>query len=178
MTSVLCFDVEATSLLGDPFAIGGCVLSQNGQLLEQFGVQCPLGSLSTKPTDWVLNNVIGPCSSLPMVKGPTELLKAFWDWLESFSPEDVQVWVDWGYPVEFKTLLAAQHMFGVEPLSFFAPIHEVATLLILEPDLDRLEFAHEAFPWLVRHNPIHDALASAYTVVRRANCEQPKQLPS
>lgn len=167
MSDILCFDIEAGSLLGDPFAVGGCIMNSAGLVIEQFGVRCLFTPLSP-PIDWVLENVVPACSSLPLVQTSEALLYALWSWLDRSRQKRVTVWVDWGYPVEYKALLAAQKLYDSDPLRFFAPIHEVASLYAFEPDFDRIEAARSAFPWLVRHNPIHDAIASACAVWRKS----------
>lgn len=166
---ILCFDVETNGLLGHAFAVGGCLVdSDTGKIESTFEGCAPLLG---EPIQFVADYVIPKVSGLPKYETSALLRHAFWKWYKEHDNGSI-IYADFGYPVETNFLRLCQEDTGQVWAGAF-PLHEVATLLLakdLDPDLERADYASglipDSFSHIGAHNPLFDAIASAYTVIR------------
>ena len=166
---ILCFDVETNGLLGQAFAVGACLIDFNtGKIESTFEGRAPiLGD----PVQFVKDNVLDKVKRLPEYKSVALLRMAFWEWYKEHDTGAL-VFADFGYPVETGFLRLCQEDTGEVWAGAF-PLHEVATLLSaksLDPDIERAKYVDDLIPenftQVGAHNPLFDAIASAYTVIR------------
>lgn len=156
---IFSFDAEPEGLYGQPFAIGAVVLEEGKDLITFGGWVEP----DNNDDDWVKARLPAVLrDNLTRFSSRDDLKNEFWKfWLK--SKDDAICVVDWGHPVESGLM---RNCVEIDKLSrqFLgpAPLHEVSTALLcagIDPDIDRINFS--GIQGLIKHNPIHDALASA-----------------
>ncbi|MHA1540809.1 MAG: hypothetical protein ACTSXL_02765 [Alphaproteobacteria bacterium] len=180
-------DVEATSLRGEGFAIGGFI-RQGKNILTEFELLSEEGA--KKAGDWVKENVLPHLKEMPTCKTQKELRKYYFDifnavkgkvlelnklnpWDTSVLRQKFAVVYDNGMPVEsqfemdcWKQALENakdDEKFGIELGGAYMPI-EISTVLDVKgynPDLPRSEAAEALGVIGPKHNPLVDAKQSA-----------------
>jgi hypothetical protein len=158
---IFSFDAEPERLYGAPFAIGAVVLAPgSNDPIDQFA-----GWIEPKEPlhSWAQVRIVAVRPfAFPLYSTREELLEAFWQfWLK--HREGAVCVSDWGSPVESGVMRLCVAM-NPDEREFLgpAPLHEVSTALLtagIDADTDRIAMA--GIPGLIKHNPVHDALASA-----------------
>lgn len=173
---ILSFDVESNGLHGDGFAVGAVVLnSTNLAQVDRFTGRVDI-RLRFDLDPWVAENVLPYIDDLDLYEGIHELREAFWCWYLPYRQADTFILADFGWPVEARFLAEcvddspdSRNWHGPYPM------HELGTLLLcagVDPDkTNRREWPADIVPGgempiLKQHNPLDDAIASAYTAVK------------
>lgn len=160
---IIVVDAETNGLFGAPFAVGAVLFeTESRSVLSTFSGRGPLVG---EPVDFVRINVVGAVASLPEYKSNAQLRVAFWQWF-SANKNDCKIFADVGYPVEALWFRLCQEDMGAEWGGPY-PLHDVATLFLaagLDDNLDRAEFVKGAYDTTTAHNPMSDAMVSAYSV--------------
>ncbi len=173
---ILVFDIEATDLFGDAIAIGGVLMNKSdGKVLSKFGGRCPMTS---EPTVFVKEYVLPAIQDLKSYDHQEDLFRAFWEWYYKMTHDEgdmldnVDVFVDFGYPLEARFLYEIQKLVGKYWNGPY-PLHEVSTLLLaigVTPHVSRLAWPEDQFPWsdqnFTIHNPVDDSIMSGHTVIK------------
>ncbi len=157
----LVFDVEATNLHGTGFAVGAVVLDRStGELIDKFEAKAE--SQEGFCCQWVKENVLPHLTTMPVIYNIIPLRGAFFDFYKKHK-DTAEIWADVAYPVETNFLEA---IFNDRPLSrefeMPYPLKDISTLI--DVNIDRNEMS--GLPFLRKHHPGDDALASAICLVK------------
>jgi hypothetical protein len=168
-TRLLSFDLEANGLHGNAFAVGAVVMDAKGKIYSEFVGRCRLNG---KTDPWVEANVLPAISDMPVsYRSYKALREAFWAWYLEAEPQADYVLVSNGYPVEYRFLMQCQEddleaRYWQHPF----PILDLSSLLLglglNSSQRTRLfnDIIHdEKFS---RHQPLHDAKATALTAFK------------
>lgn len=159
---IIGIDAETDGLYGPIWAIGMCVLSEDGRVDSNFGVRT-----SYEPSDeWVRTNIWPVCQGLPTMSR-TRMHDEFWNHWRDLTDKGWITIADFGAPVEARLF---RDMIADDRSRWFQgpyPLHELATALLLngyDPDIARETLAERVgMVEFVKHNPVHDAEMTART---------------
>lgn len=175
---ILSLDVESNGLHGEPFAVGAVVFdAETLTVVDQFAGRAEVnGSVDL----FVLKHVLDAVKPLTKYQNARYLRAAFWSWYKAAGFE--AVFADVGYPVETRFLSLCQK----EMEDFWDgpyPLHEVGTLLLVagvDPDVNREAYIADfkLEQEFVAHNPLDDALVSAYCVAKALGVVKPGAVKS
>ena len=154
------FDVESTSLFGTGFAVGVIVISIKGIEIDRFELKSLEGE--SKANDWVKENVIPNLSDIPTCETDRELRDRFFEFLKKHR-ETCDIWSDCNFPVETNFLnQIVQDNPSTREWSMPYPLKDLCTILDVNVDREILS----GLTSLRKHNPLDDAIASAYCLLK------------
>lgn len=160
---LLSVDVEKNGLHGPVFAVGAVLLSQDGEIQDQFRARCPIEGA---PRDFVVREILPALADYVQTHDdPTSMRQAFWEWFRG-AREGAVVFADFGWPSEARFFLAlAEDAIEERYLQGPYPLHEVSTLLLAageDPDISRERYAGDLIQGRpgMKHDPWWDARAS------------------
>lgn len=163
---ILIFDVESTSLYGEALAVGAIVADKKGNIIEEFALMAT--DLLENSNEWVKQNVLPFLTDLPTCKTGFELRTAFYNWYIKFADTCV-IWSDVNYPVEtnFLNSIVKDDINGRQGKMPF-PLYDVANFVQI--DVDRIKTSN--VPDLKKHNPLDDAKASYFCLIKYIKSEK------
>jgi len=159
---VLMVDVESNGLYGEGFAFGvvaGIIKDGEVEVVEKVGYNAADAIEDMDP--WVVENVLPKLNSLKKVNGLRELRDAFWNIYTKYKAEGYEIWGDVIYPVE-TGFMADVIKDDLENRQWEGPYPFRDLGTILDPNISRAEFSGMDYT----HNPMDDALASLYSLVK------------
>jgi hypothetical protein len=165
--NLFSFDAETDGLYGEVWAIGAVVLDDNNNEVARF--EGMIDSICVKD-QWVIDNIV-PLVQLRMFGARHEMLEGFWSFWMRHKANALCI-ADYGAPVEAGLMRACVEQ-DREKRNWDGPypMHELGTALLLaglDPDLDRRLFVGR--PDLVKHHPVHDAIAAALCWRKAEGC--------
>lgn len=152
---IFMFDVEATELHGEGFAVGAVVAhKKSGHLIDNFQLLSLEGEQKAGP--WVKENVLPALKQLPVCDTQRQLRDTFFNFYLKYK-DIADFWSDVNYPVE-TNFLAAVVADDPEKRQWAMPypLYDLGTILNVE--FNREELIGEG-DWQ-KHNPLHDAIIS------------------
>jgi len=159
--NIFVFDVESTDLHGKGFAVGAIVLdAKTGEEVDSFLLKSFEGEKDS--CEWVKTNVLPWLKDYPAVATGTELRNRFWKFYLEHK-DDCEVWADVAYPVE-TNFLEEVYRDDPENRAFAMPYPLCDISSHVDVNVDRVKFSE--LMGLEKHNPFHDALASAFSLFR------------
>lgn len=156
--NLLLFDVESASLFGKAIAVGAIVADWKGNILEEFSLRA--SAPEKKSDEWVKKNVIPVLGNIPICKTGSELRTHFYDWYLKYK-KSCTIWSDVNFPVETNFLAAIVADDPQRAFNMPFPLYDVSAYLPLH--IDRI--THCGISGFQKHNPLHDAKASYYSLL-------------
>lgn len=155
MKNLFIFDVEATSLHGEGFAVGAIVIDPAGKEIDSFEMMSVEGANAA--SEWVQENVIPHLDLMSTCVTNKQLRDAFFEFYMKHK-ETCEIWSDVNYPVETNFLAA---ILADNPIdrewSMPYPLKDISTLVDMDIDRHAVCGIHN----LQKHNPLDDSRASA-----------------
>ena len=163
--NIMVFDVESTSLHGKAFAVGAIVIDAiTGREVDNLLVKSVMGEKNC--SDWVKENVLPHIKFIPTMATDVRMRDRFWEFYLKHK-DTCSIWSDVAYPVE-TNFLEEVYRDDPERREFAMPYPLFDISSHLDESIDRVEFSELRL--MDKHNPLHDAMASAYSLMRvRAN---------
>jgi hypothetical protein len=161
--NIFIFDVESTSLYGTGFAVGAVVYNLGGTEVDRFEMLSVQGAWDANP--WVKENVIPHLKDMPEVMYNITLRQKFYQFYLKHK-DTADIWSDCNFPVE--TNFLAEIVKDSPTDREFAmpyPLKDIST--IVDINIDRAKEC--GIPGLRKHNPLDDARASAYFLLKELN---------
>lgn len=157
---IFAFDVESIGLYGEGFAVGGVLIDDSGNVINEFCYACDPGAAlgSIDDREWCRDN-------LPKLevthKTPEEVRNAFWAKYLNASKHDAQIIADCIYPVETNFLAACVRDYEpVRKRQAPYPLLDLSALLLArgKDPIGVYDRMHDEYPI---HHPLADAKQSA-----------------
>lgn len=158
--NILVFDVESTSLFGSGFAFGVVVYNRGGSEVDRLELKSKEGQ--ELANDWVKQNVIPYLEDMPSCETDRELRDAFYNFYMKHK-ETAEIWSDCNFPVETNFLndIVKDDIEGRQ-WNMPYPLKDISTIIHI--DIERTEAC--GIIGLRKHNPLDDAKASAYFLLK------------
>ena len=159
--NILVFDVESTDLHGKGFAVGAIVLNaKTGEEVDSFMLKS--FEAEKESCEWVKKNVLPWLKDMPAVPTDRELRDRFWKFYTEHK-DTCDIWADVAYPVE-TNFLEEVYRDDPENRAFAMPYPLLDISSHVDVSIDRVKFSQ--LMGLEKHNPFHDARASAFSLLR------------
>ncbi len=158
--NILVFDVESTSLFGSGFAFGVVVYNRGGSEVDRLELKSKEGQ--ELANDWVKQNVIPHLEDMPSCETDRELRDAFYNFYMKHK-ETAEIWSDCNFPVETNFLndVVKDDIEGRQ-WNMPYPLKDIST--VVDININRTEEC--GIVGLRKHNPLDDAKASAYFLLK------------
>lgn len=160
----MVIDVESSSLVGTPIAVGwGVFRKDDCDIVAGGAIRLSSSEIDkTKPSDFVRQNVIPAITGILATDSPAHFREFFWEHYQKYVPS-CDIWVDCGFPVEtgFFRDVAMDDLPNRE-FKLPYPLYDLGNFL--HPNIKRVplgEEPHVDFLRLPEHHPIRDLVASA-----------------
>ena len=153
--------MESTDLHGKGFAVGAIVLNaKTGEEVDSFMLKS--FEAEKESCEWVKKNVLPWLKDMPAVPTDRELRDRFWKFYTEHK-DTCDIWADVAYPVETNFL---ESLFRDDPenRAFAMPYPLLDISSHVDVSIDRVKFSQ--LMGLEKHNPFHDARASAFSLLR------------
>jgi hypothetical protein len=158
--NILVFDVESTSLFGSGFAFGVVVYNRGGSEVDRLELKSKEGQ--GLANDWVKQNVIPHLEDMPSCETDRELRDAFYNFYMKHK-ETAEIWSDCNFPVETNFLNdIVKDDIEARQWNMPYPLKDIST--IVDINIDRV--IESGMTELRKHNPLDDAKASAYFLLK------------
>jgi hypothetical protein len=158
--NILVFDVESTSLHGTGFAVGAIVINRGGTEIDRFELLSIEGA--TAANDWVKQNVLPHLKDMPTCAYNGTLRDKFYNFYMKHK-DTAEVWSDCNFPVETNFLSEiVKDNFAERQWQMPYPLKDIST--VVDIDIDRIK--EYGVSDLRKHNPLDDARASAYVLLK------------
>ena len=162
--NILVFDVESTNLHGSGFAVGAIVVNRVGTEVDRFELLSKEGKALAN--DWVKSNVIPHLQDMAWCNTDRELRDAFYEFYMKHK-DNAEIWSDCNFPVETNFLSEiVKDDFESRQWNMPYPLKDIST--IVDIDLDRVKEC--GIKDLRKHNPLDDARASVYFLLKTLEC--------
>ena len=162
--NILVFDVESTNLHGSGFAVGAIVVNRGGTEVDRFELLSKDGEALAN--DWAKGNVIPHLQDMAWCNTDRELRDAFYEFYMKHK-DTAEIWSDCNFPVETNFLTEiVKDDFEARQWNMPYPLKDIST--IVDIDLDRVKEC--GIKDLRKHNPLDDARASVYFLLKTLEC--------
>ena len=155
-----CFDVESIGLHGQAFAVGVCVVDQDGKELDSGRFSCDQMFAVGQPDDRAWVKAHCPDIHPHTAKDPSEVRMQFAAVWATWKARGAIAVADCAWPVEARFLNECVYFGNIGTWDGPYPLHDVATMR-LAAALDPLETCERLPSELPKHCPLADARQSA-----------------
>ncbi len=161
--NIFVFDVESIGLHGVGFAVGATVIDQKSKLeVDKFALVSTEGMVDACDNEWVKKNVFPKISNFPNCQSLIELRDKFYAFYCKHK-DTCEIWSDVNFPVETNFLSAVVND-DIKNREWNMPYPLLDISSQIDVSISRIENC--GIEGLQEHNPLHDAIASAYLYLK------------
>lgn len=160
--NIFVFDVESIGLHGAGFAVGATVINKKSKLeMDRFSLVSEEG-IDLCNNEWVKQNVFPKIANLPKCKTLVELRDKFYAFYCKHR-DTCEIWSDVNFPVETNFLSAVVNDdIKNREWNMPYPLFDISSQI----DVSISRIKNCGIEELQEHNPLHDAIASAYLYLK------------
>lgn len=160
--NIFVFDVESIGLHGIGFAVGATVIDKKSKLeVDRFSLVSAEG-IEICDNEWVKQNVFPKISNLPKCETLLELRDRFYGFYSKHK-DTCEIWSDVNFPVETNFLSAIVND-DIKNREWNMPYPLLDISSQIDVSINRIQNC--GIDGLEEHNPLHDAIASAYLYLK------------